>query len=106
MRGGEARGARRTPGTVPGATGTVIAVAIVAVVLALASSGPAAACAVCLGDPDSPESQGMNNAILTLLGIVGTVQVGFVALFWQVRRRSKKMREHRESLDLIDGGVS
>ena len=100
------RGLIGTPGTGPGATRTVLVLAVAVALMALMSSGPAGACTTCLGDPDSPATRGMNNAILTLLGVVGTVQVGFVALFWQVRQRSKRLRKHRESFDLIDGGVS
>ena len=84
----------------------VLALAVVLVAMVMAAGGPAAACTTCLGDPNSPATAAMNNAILTLLLVVGTVQVGFVTLFWQVRRRSKKLREHRESFHVIDGGVS
>ena len=57
---------------------------------------PADACAVCLGDPDSPMSAGVNNAILFLLVCVGVVQVGFVALFWSFRTRSRRLAHRRE----------
>ena len=42
--------------------------------------------------------------ILALLGIIGLVQVGFVALFLHFRQRSKRLEEHRESLHLIEEG--
>lgn len=63
-----------------------------------------AACAVCYGAPDDGMTIGMNRGILTLLGIIGTVQVGFVALFWNVRRRAKELRDRRDRLQLIQGG--
>lgn len=59
------------------------------------------ACATCFGDPESPMTKGMNNAILLLLGVVGLVQVGFVTLFWSIRKRNKRVTESRN----VDGGV-
>lgn len=50
------------------------------------------ACAVCFGNPDSPHTQGMNNAILFLLVIVGGVLVCFAAFFLSLVRRSKLAR--------------
>ena len=67
---------------------------------------PAAACSVCFGGSDSAMTTGMNNGILVLLGVVGVVQGGFIALFFSFWRRSKQLRERREGFDLIDGGVS
>ena len=40
------------------------------------------ACPVCYGAPNSPMTKSSNNAIMFLLGVVGFVQVGFIALFW------------------------
>lgn len=34
---------------------------------------PAAACTACFGNPESAQTQGMNAAILTLLGVTGGV---------------------------------
>jgi hypothetical protein len=67
----------------------------------------AAACATCFGDPQAPATQGMNNAILMLLGVVGLVYVGIGKLFWDFRKRSKKIEEQqaaRPRLRLIHGG--
>ena len=36
-------------------------------------------CATCFGDADSPQTQGMNMGILTLLAVTGTV-VGFMSV--------------------------
>ena len=69
--------------------------------------GAAAACATCFGDPQAPATQGMNNAILMLLGVVGLVYVGIGKLFWDFRKRSKKLEEQRPvrpRLRLIHGG--
>ena len=75
---------------------------------ALAALAPAAAeaCAVCFGAADSKMTEGMNAGILALLGFVGVVQIGFVAMFLHIRHRSKKHREQRDSLHLIRGGLS
>jgi len=64
------------------------------------------ACAVCYGSADSSMTAGLNSAILVLLGIVATVQVGFVALFVRFRRRSKKLQAEKDRFQLIDGGVT
>jgi hypothetical protein len=67
----------------------------------------AAACATCFGDPQAPATQGMNNAILFLLGVVGLVYVGIGKVFWEFRKRSKKLEQQqpaRPRLRLIHGG--
>jgi hypothetical protein len=77
------------------------------VVAALAAAAsPAGACATCYGAADSAMTQGMNNGILTLLGVIGVVQVGFVAMFVSIRRRSRRLQERREQFHLIRGGGS
>jgi len=58
-----------------------------------------------LGDADSTMTEGMNNGIFALLGVVAVVQGGFVALFLSIRRRTRKLRERREGFRLIEGGV-
>ncbi len=65
----------------------------------------AAACSVCLGDPDSQMAVGVNNGILVLLGCVAFVQVGFFALFWSFRNRAKRIQQRRERFSLIEGGA-
>lgn len=71
----------------------------------LASAAPVAACAVCYGDPDSPMSAGLNNAVLFLLGVVALVQLGFIALFVGIRRRGKERERRKASLEVIEGGA-
>jgi len=63
---------------------------LVAILLAPAA---AEACAVCYGAPESPMTLGMNNAILTLLGVVGALQAAFIGLFVGFWRRSRRVRE-------------
>ena len=71
----------------------------------LLSPGVAHACPVCFGDPDSPMVHGMNNGILALLGVVAVVQMGFVAMFVSIWRRGKRLRERKESFQIIEGGI-
>ena len=77
----------------------------VAVVILLLVPEPAAACATCFGAPDSALTKGMNGAIMTLLGVIGVVQIGFVAMFASFVRRAKRLRERREGFRLIRGGA-
>jgi len=71
---------------------------------ALLVAEPAMACAVCYGNPGDPMVKGMNNGIWVLLGLVGFVQIGFVAMFWSFWRRARAQRRFRESLHVIEGG--
>lgn len=77
----------------------VIAVALLAFPIV------ANACPVCFGNPDSPMTKGTTNAIWFLLGIVGVVQAGFIALFFSFWRRAREARKLREQFRLIGGGV-
>ena len=47
------------------------------------------ACSVCVGNPSSPLTQGANQGVILLLGIVISVLVGFASLFvvWGHRAR-------------------
>jgi hypothetical protein len=63
------------------------------------------ACPVCFGDPSSPMTKGVDNGVLFLLGVIGFVQIGFVALFIAFWRRAKHLRETRQKFRLIEGGA-
>ena len=63
------------------------------------------ACPVCFGNPASPLTKGTSNGILFLLGVIGLVQIGFVALFVTFWRRARSLRRRRESFHLIEGGA-
>lgn len=65
----------------------------------------AGACAVCYGAADDAMTRGMNNGILTLLSVVGVVQLGFVAMFASFWWRGKKRRDQRDKFQLLDGGA-
>jgi hypothetical protein len=80
-----------------------VAAAVLLVALLLPTF--ANACPVCWGgDPNSPTAKGTSNAVLFLLGIVGFVQIGFVALFVTFWRRSRELKKFRDSLAVIEGG--
>ena len=49
-------------------------------------------------------AQGMNNGIFFLLGVIGTVQIGFVALFVSFRRRGKEVQKRKDSFEVIRRG--
>jgi p-aminobenzoyl-glutamate transporter AbgT len=83
---------------------TVLAGAAAVAWLALPQA--AVACATCYGASDSPMTAGMNNAILTLIGVVGLVYVGIGKVILEFRRRSRKLAEKataRQRLRLIHG---
>ena len=65
----------------------------------------ATACEVCLGASDAPAVAGMNNAILFLLGVIGLVQVGFVKLFWEFRKRARSIQERKAPFRAVQGGL-
>jgi hypothetical protein len=67
-------------------------------VLVFALPAASEACAVCFGAVDSPMTEGMNNGILSMLGVLGAVQVGFVALFLRLRKRFRRFEKARETI--------
>jgi len=73
-------------------------------VVAVTLAKPLFACAVCYGAPGDPMVKGMNNGIWVLLGLVGFVQIGFVAMFWSFWRRAREQRRFRDSFRVIEGG--
>ena len=48
------------------------------------------ACATCFGDPNEAATQGMNKAIITMLGITGGVLSGVGSSIYILNKRSKK----------------
>ena len=77
--------------------------ALIAVVL-LACATLASACPVCYGNQQTPLTKSASNGILFLLGIVGSVQIGFVALFVSFWKRAKALQQKREQFQIIEGG--
>jgi hypothetical protein len=76
----------------------IAAVLLIAIQLA---APVAQACAVCYGAPDDPMTKGMNNGIWVLLGVVGFVQLGFIALFWTFWKRARDHRRFREQFHVV-----
>lgn len=64
----------------------------------------ASACPVCFGAAGSTASKAASNGIFFLLGVIGFVQMGFVAMFIGFWRRARALRAHRDSFRVIDGG--
>ena len=48
------------------------------------------ACATCFGNPNSVATQGMNKAIIAMLGITGGVLGGVGSFIFVLRRRAKR----------------
>ena len=73
--------------------------AVLAMIVLVAA--PAFGCPVCYGAPDDPMVKGVNNGIWVLLGFVGFVQIGFVAMFWSFWRKARAQRQFREQFRVI-----
>jgi hypothetical protein len=73
--------------------------------IALLFANVASACPVCFGNPGAPMTKGASNGILFLLGVIGFVQLCFIALFVTWWLRARELRRRRESFHLIDGGI-
>ncbi len=54
------------------------------------SPGISWACATCYGAADAPATQGMNWAIITLLGITGSMLGSIVTVLVRFKNRAKK----------------
>ena len=50
-------------------------------------------CATCFGDPSAPAVQGMNWAIITLLGVTGGVLGGVTHTIMTIRKKTKKFNQ-------------
>jgi len=85
-------------------TRTLVGLVLVGFVVLCGAAAPAAACATCFGAADAGMTRGMNNAILLLLGVVGVVQGGFVALFYGFWKRARQGKEASAETHVIEGG--
>ena len=74
---------------------------VLAIVIAILAPVVLHACPVCFGNPDSPMTKGTSNGVLFLLGIVGLVQLGFVALFWSFWRRARALKKFKEQFHIV-----
>ena len=73
-----------------------LVVASVVILAALLLPSDILACPVCFGASDAPAAQGMNMAILVLLGVTGGVLAGFIAFIVYLARRARLYREGGE----------
>ena len=62
---------------------------VLAALALLFATSNASSCPVCYGDTGSKMAEGINAAILVLLGITGSVLGLFSAVFMRIRRRMK-----------------
>ena len=53
----------------------------------------AEACATCFGNPNAPAAQGMNWAILTLLGVTGGVLGAVIGTIISIGKKTKKFQQ-------------
>jgi len=84
---------------------SVIGYRLSVVLMALVVAQAAVACPVCFGSPDSAMTKGASAGIWVLLGVIGFVQLGFVALFVTFWKRARDLRKRKEQFHLIHGGV-
>ena len=61
-------------------------------------------CAVCFGDPSSPQGHAMRLAITFLLAVIVSVlvSIALVARSWAVRARALDQREHDQAQAPLD----
>ena len=91
----------QTPGN--RATGRLGNLVVITLLILLVAQS-ATACPVCYGAPGDPMVKGTNNGVWVLLGVIGFVQVGFVAMFWSFWRRARQQRRFRDQFHVIEGG--
>ena len=60
-------------------------------ILLLVAHATLSACPVCYGAQDTSTAQSVNAAILSLLGVTGSVLGGFVTMFIRLRRRARML---------------
>lgn len=48
------------------------------------------ACAACYGDPNAPQTHGMNLGIFTMLGVTGVVLASFGGMIFCFARRARR----------------
>ena len=55
------------------------------------------ACSVCVGNPSDPMTEGLSLAILSLLGVTGTVLASFGAFFIYLMKKARRINEKTKS---------
>jgi hypothetical protein len=64
---------------------------------------PLWACAVCYGDPNSSMTQGINAAVLSMVGVTTVVLCGFLALIIAIAMRTRRHRAMLDAANAIEG---
>jgi hypothetical protein len=59
------------------------------------------ACATCFGNPNAAATQGMNKAIIAMLGVTGTVLGGFGSSIYVLNRRARRYAKSLKRKKLI-----
>jgi hypothetical protein len=75
---------------------------MIALVLVIANSQLATACPSCYGNAQSSRIDGMNTAILTMVGIVGFVLTGISSFFVRMAKRSRNLTNSDSSITLMN----
>jgi len=63
------------------------------------------ACQVCFGPPNSPQTQGVQVLIFTMLGVTGVVLGGFVWMIVYLVRRARRYQAAEEIISQIPKGL-
>ncbi len=56
------------------------------------------ACSTCFGDPSAPASEGLNWAIITLLGVTGSVLGGVIHSIVGIAKKTKQFNRSDKNL--------
>ena len=75
---------------------------VTAAVVFFLAHGGAAACESCYGKADGAMIDGARMGVLALVAVTLSVQVGFVAFFFHLRRRAKQAREDALNTEWTD----
>jgi len=72
---------------------------LIGLVCAAGYAQPVWACATCFGDQDSPQTQGMNMAIFTMLGVTYFLLLGMLTMalvLWRRNRNASPVAEEKD----------
>ncbi len=81
-----------------GSTVRILLLLSVLLVVLVVLPDAASSCPSCYGNPDSSATEGMNMAILSLLGVTGGVLAAFGAFFVHLMRRAQRLQERLSSM--------
>lgn len=86
---------------------TVATVVFIVALIALFYPATALACGSCYGAADTPATNGMNFAILSMLGITGSVLAALTSFFLYLRKRARLYLATVDDHEMTDekGGI-